>query len=137
MVNLDKSSSFAVEQDSITGNWRLDCSAEVQGIDQTLDHSVGLFLQAAGTSGTVTIFSGPPLTVSGPGRIKYSEANTDIVVTKTGNRLVVSLLSTDYYPAVTGDRFICTISIGREDGGNQETLYSVRMEQRLQDIGTP
>ena len=136
---LDKASTFTVEQDSITGNWKLECSSEVVGIYRSLDHNVGADLRIADGSGSIQIFNLTTNFLAGENRLVRTVDRTDFEIKKTGTRLKVSVDVADYYPAGTGDRFICGINIGKGLSPSEkgDTLYGVRMEQSLQDIGTP
>ena len=132
---LDKASTFTVEQDSITGNWRLECSAEVSGIDRTLDHSVGVDLRLADGSGSVVIFNRTVDILASENRIVSTVDLTDFEIKKAGTRLKVRIDVSDYYPAGTGDRFICTVSI-RKGPETDDGLYGIKMEQAIQNAGT-
>ena len=137
---LDKSSTFTVEQDALTGNWNLECSAEVSGIDRSLDHSVSASVQWSGGTSPITLFNEHVDVLAGENRIVRAEDRTDFEIKKAGTRLKVSVDVSEYYPAGTGDKFICAITIRKGIASESEkgdSLTSVIIDHRIADAGTP
>ena len=136
---LDKASSFSIEQDALTGNWNLECSSEVSGIDRTLDHFVGADLRISDGTSSIQIFNATLNILAAENKVVRTLDRIDYEIKKAGTRLKVSLDVSNYYPAGTGNSFTCTISIteGINPGGAGDTLYGVRMQQAINNAGTP
>ena len=65
---------------------------------------------------------------------------TDFEIKKAGTRLKVSVDVSEYYPAGTGDAFVCGITIRKGIASESEkgdSLTSVRISHEIIDAGTP
>ena len=137
---LDKSSTFTVEQDALTGNWNLECSAEVSGIDRSLDHSVSASVQFSNGTSSITLFNEHVDVLAGENRIVRAEDRIDFEIKKAGTRLKVSVEVSEFYPAATNDKFVCAISIRKGIASESEkgdSLTSVIITHQITDAGTP
>jgi hypothetical protein len=136
---LDKTSSFTIEQDAITGNWNLQCTSEVSGFDKSLDHNVGVDLRLSNGTGSIQIFDLTTNILAGEKSFMAVEDRTDFEIRKAGTRLKVNIDVSDYYPAGTGDTFYCVINIAKVLAPTEENsgLYAVTMTQSINNDGTP
>jgi hypothetical protein len=134
---LDKTSTFTIEQNAITGNWNLQCTSEVSGFDKSLDHNVGVDLRISNGTDSIQIFNLTANILAGENRYMAVEDRTDFEIRKAGTRLKVSIDVSDYYPAGTGDTFYCVINIAKVLAPTEENsgLYAVTMTQSINNDG--
>jgi len=135
---LDKSSSFSVEQDSVTGEWTLICESKVSGIDRSLTHNIGLGLVAGirGVGGITLVKRQIDLLPDERGYSEAIEGVFELDIKKTGRKLTVSIFGIQPF-ARTGDDFRCQINIGKGPTAENDMLHAVIYEHAVLSSGVP
>ncbi len=131
---LDKSSSFSVEQDSVTGVWTLECTSEVSGIDRLETYNADIFVTGRALILDVSV----ELLPSEKSFSDFVEGLYEIEVKKVGHKLMVNIDATQL-SAITGDSFECVINIakGPFPPAPGAMLYAMQILHRITSSGEP
>ena len=127
---LDKASSFAVEQDALTGVWTLECSAEVSDIDRLGAYTVDVHVQYTNGSTSTTIFNTRAVILPNQrSASEFADGMYTFEAKKVGKKLTASVEAT-WNAANSNDVFYCSIGLYSGEIPEVDTLHNVVMSNR-------